>query len=140
MAKLPKSIIKKYGITKKAWSVFKGRKKTKSKKRASPKKTYRRKRKIAKKRSRRSGFGLSSIYKYIRIGSVVGPPAIRFSQLKAMGKPTGEALGHAMMGMAGIGTDGQFHADLLGRMWVPALATQLVTRGVGKLSGIIRRL
>lgn len=30
MAKLPKSIIKKYGITKKAWSVFRG-KKTKSK-------------------------------------------------------------------------------------------------------------
>ena len=30
MAKLPKSIIKKYGISKKAWSVFRGTKKTKS--------------------------------------------------------------------------------------------------------------
>ena len=44
MAKLPKSIIKKYGITKKAWAVFRGQKSTRrptvSKKRKSIKTRY----------------------------------------------------------------------------------------------------
>ena len=56
MKGLPKSIIKKYGITKKAWSVFRGRKKSKSKgsnpKTKTKKKVYK---KMTKNKTRRSG-------------------------------------------------------------------------------------
>lgn len=54
MAGLPKSIIKKHGITKKAWAVYRG-----SKKRKASKKTYPSRRKIAHvtSRKRRSSKG-----------------------------------------------------------------------------------
>ena len=53
MARLPKSIIKKYGISKKAWRVFRGRKRGRT--RASPTKVKkRRKNPMGKKRRRRS--------------------------------------------------------------------------------------
>jgi len=52
MARLPKSIIKKYGITKKAWRVFRSRKRSTT--RASPKsKPKKRRRNLARKRKRR---------------------------------------------------------------------------------------
>ena len=57
MARLPKSIIKKYGITKKAWSVFKGKKTTKRKVRGTKTMAKRRKRRTMKARSYRRKSG-----------------------------------------------------------------------------------
>jgi len=63
MAKLPKSIIKKYGISKKAWAVFRGQ-------RTTPKRTKmaRRKRYFGKKgskRSKSSGFNFGAVLKIL---------------------------------------------------------------------------
>jgi len=53
---LPKSIIKKYGISKKAWRIFRGQKSSKSSNPSPSKKARKVRRKVAKKRrSRRSG-------------------------------------------------------------------------------------
>lgn len=55
MKGLPKSIIKKYGITKKAWRVYRGRKKSSSRVKKytkTSKKTTRRRKKLAKKNKR----------------------------------------------------------------------------------------
>ena len=58
MGKLPKALIKKYGISKKAWQVYRNRKGKKRKKASNPKKK-RKVRKVAKKKKggRKRGFG-----------------------------------------------------------------------------------
>jgi hypothetical protein len=64
MAKLPKNIIKKYGISKKAWQVFRGQKKSSSKKTAVYKMA--RKKRFGKKSYKKSsGFSLGSALKVL---------------------------------------------------------------------------
>lgn len=58
MAKLPKSIIRKYGITKKAWRVYRGRKSTTKKvKKRGIKTMARRRKRTVRARSRRRKYG-----------------------------------------------------------------------------------
>lgn len=136
---LPKSIIKKYGITKKAWRIFKGNKRKPYKPKSSTvKQAKRRKRSVAKKRrSRRRGFGTQTIFKWLRIGSLIGTGAIRYTQVS--GDPI-RKLGYTMLFFAGMGDDNKFHADHFIRAWTPFVLTTAVTIGIGKLSGILRRL
>jgi len=55
MAGLPKSIIKKYGITKKAWSVFRGR--------STPKRSTRMSKKKGSRRARATGYAKKGYHK-----------------------------------------------------------------------------
>lgn len=74
MARLPKSIIKKYGISKKAWSVYRGKSRSKTRKastRRSSAKVVRRKR---RKSYSRSGFkaGIKGVAKPVMWGFGIG--------------------------------------------------------------------
>jgi hypothetical protein len=145
MAKgLPKSIIKKYGITKKAWSVFRGRKgKTRSRKtRASnPRKV---KRRMARKKKRRGGKSLQTqVFKWLRIGALAAPGAV---VALSPGTPGGK-FNAAMELYTGVNIQESkdtgtcaFHAEKLAAGWMPFLMTTLVTYGIPKLAGIIRRI
>jgi len=139
MAKgLPKSIIKKYGISKKAWRVFRGRKK-RPRSRVSNPKTKRRKRKMGRRKRRGGGKSLQQqVFKWLRIGALVAPGAIA---LTAKGASTEEKLSYALAKYTGYESwNKKFNFQQLVEGYGPFLATTLVTYGIPKLAGIIRRL
>lgn len=82
MAKLPKSIIKKYGITKKAWSIFRGKKMGKKRKRTGFKGFFKRK----------SGGGSVKIIQpnAILYGAVRNPIASKMPQIAMAGNYSDE--------------------------------------------------
>lgn len=79
MVGLPRSIIKKYGVSKKAWAVFRGSKGTRKKKSGGSmaKKKYSKKRGLL-------GGGMMSIFKSIAIGTAAGIVAPRIPVLNTM--------------------------------------------------------
>jgi len=121
MVGLPKSIIKKYGISKKAWEVFRGKKSKGSNPR--PKKARKVKRKVAKrKRSRRRG-GMT-----IPLAPIIGLGIGIFTKRPAWGK---SAFEHAIAGefdwameslkqsYLGIRPDGKFDITLMSHGLLP---------------------
>ena len=141
--RLPKSIIKKYGITKKAWRVFRGRKKSRSK--SSPKRKGRT-------RSNPRRRGKSGGGRVGRKGKSLAQTAYKLIPALALAAP---ALGTAMRpGLSGshklkiivrsyTGYDtgtGKFSWSRLGEGWMPFIAASAVVLGVQKLRGILRRL
>lgn len=90
MTGLPKSIIKKYGITKKAWQMYRGSKK-KTKRKTTKTKTSRRKSKTAKKKTKRRR-----------------KPTMPFEVLMA-------GVGHLFMPASDYGTEAPFTAIQQGR-------------------------
>ena len=142
MAGLPKSLIKKYGITKKAWRIFRGRKAKKrtSKTRRSSKPKKRRRYVTRPRKKRRSGGGRNlagTAMKWIRITALVAP-AIH----SAIGGGTPEQkLNEAMRKYTGFNAaDGSFDWTWLSKGWGPYLGAVLATYGIPKLAAIIRRL
>jgi len=148
MAKgLPKSIIKKYGISKKAWSVYRGRKKSKS--RTTKSKTKRRKkrnnpvrrvRRTARRRRRKRGGGKNwqgTIFKWLRVAALVGPAAYQAAKWPSME----DKLRQILIRYTGYDVStGQFSMGYLAEGYGPFLATCLATYGIPKISGIIRKL
>jgi len=148
MPGLPKSIIKKYGVTKKAWQVYRGklrRGKRKPRSRVSNPKTKRRKRNLARRKKRRGG-GKSlqqQVFKWLRIGALVAPGAV-----VAVGPGTPKGKVNAAMELyTGVniiesieGYKFAFHPEKLAAGWGPYLLTVLTTYGIPKIAGIIRRL
>ena len=138
---LPKSIIKKYGITKKAWRVYRGRKgkkRTRSTRRSSNPKR-RRKRNLPKTKRRTGGKNLqATVFKWLRIGSLVGPAvgeAIRWKD-----QPE-EIFPQVLKLYSGYYYPrGEFSFTWLKQGWMPFIATTLMTALVPKISGIIRRI
>lgn len=92
----------------------------------------------ATKKVAKRGFGTRTIFKWLRIGAFLAPGIIRAAQLGY--EPPIRRLGGAMMMYSGLELDGTFHSYLLTRAWLPFVLTSLVTVGVGKLMGIIKRL
>jgi len=138
MAKgLPKSIIKKYGISKKAWRIFRGQKK-KPRSRVSNPKTKRRKRNLGKRKRRRGGKSLqNTVFKWLRVGSIFAPEIVRFAQKK----PLDNILANMVYEKTGLNpADGSFDITRLVKGWGPFLGTCLATYGIPKLVGIIRRI
>lgn len=138
--KLPKSYIKKYGISKTAWSKFKASLKKPKRKANKPKARNRsRVRHMVRHKSsrRRSFLSMSTIFKFIKIGSIAAP-AIYFYQASGGGLKGASA---ALSAFAGWhqGTN-QFEWGLLAKAWMPFIATSLITVGIQKMNGIIRRL
>lgn len=133
---LPKSYIKKFGVTKKAWREYRKDKKIP---RSTPK-TKTRKRTMARKKKRRSrGLSLQrTMFKLLRIGSLVAPGIINYTKISG---DTKTKIGYTLLSYAGIkSTTKQFDFGLLAQTWTPFLITNLVTYGIPKLNGIIRRL
>ena len=108
---------------------------------ASPKrktraaKPKRRKRKIARrKRRRRSGFSISSMFKFVRLAALAYPGVDIAVRQK---RPVSEAIGV----YAGISpTTHSFDWATVKFAYTPLLAATLLTYGIPKLSGLIRRL
>jgi len=139
MNKLPKNIIKKYGITKKAWSIFRGQKKTKAgsassaqpnKRKGAKKQMARKKQKSHKSPAMFSLFG-TNFYKsdLFEVGGAAGAGAMGgvVSQLSG-GKLTGNAA-QAAAGLA-IGSLGGKYGKSLGKGILKKTAGDLVEDNV----------
>lgn len=138
MARLPKHIIKKYGITKKAWRIFKGRKRKTNKPRQTKKTRRRRKSTGGNKRVTRRGFlNTQSIFKWLRIGALLAPAAAR-----ALGPGSADVkVKRILLDYTGYNMDTRrWRWDVMISAWTPFLVTSLMTYGIPKLTGIIRRL
>jgi len=146
MAGLPKSIIKKYGISKKAWAVYRGAKsrvrKAVKRKAYKPRKSNRSVvRHMAKRRKRsrsRSFLSFTTVFKFLKIGALVAPAA--YAWLATSGSPQ-DKLTQVMARYTGFNmNDGTFNFNSLIAGWGPYLATSLIGVGIQKATGIIRRL
>ncbi len=130
MARLPKSIIKKYGITKKAWSVFRGQRKGRKKGKRTTKRSGR-------KTGRRSFFSTNTVFKFLRLTALLAPAAGRMMEPR----PPDYKIKAIIEDYTGYSINaGDFQWSRLSRGWMPYLVSVVVTNGIQKLSGIIRRL
>lgn len=92
-----------------------------------------------RKRRRRSGFGVRSIMKFVRLGALAAPavgtmldPSVSGGHAKAeriLALYTGYAMNMR-----------RFEWQWLVRGWTPYIVACLVTHGVPKIAGLIRRL
>jgi hypothetical protein len=141
---LPKSIIKKYGISKKAWRVFRGGKTSKS--RTSKSKTKSKTKKVRKttKKKRRGGKSLqTTVFKWLRIGALAAPAIVVATQPMKIDQKANEIfrlysgvnIKHSMES-----NSLQWDGGRLAMGWLPYLTTVLATYGIPKIAGIIRRL
>jgi len=137
MVKLPKSYIKKYGISKKAWSEFR-----KSKSRTTKSKTPGRK-KMGKRKRKRGSNLQAKVFKWLRIGALAAPGAIYATQPISLDQKVNEIL-RVYSGVNvkhSIESDKlQFSWERLAMGWLPFLTTTLATYGIPKIAGILRRL
>jgi hypothetical protein len=139
MARLPKSLIKKYGISKKAWSIFKRRRKSPSRTRkASPSRRRGGRKTMARRKKRRGGKSITQqAFKWIRVGALVAPAVSRALDSTA----PKEKIERIFEDYTGYNVnDRTFKWESLARGWMPYVASVLVTKGVQKISGILRRL
>jgi len=137
MARLPKSIIKKYGISKKAWRVFRGRKK-RPRSRVSNPKTKRRTRRMVRRKKRRGGKSLqATVFKWMRVGAIFAPGLAIAVQKKSTEAKVEEVV-EAYFGY-NIPQKKMVFSSLL-RGWGPFIGATLVTYGIPKLAGILRRI
>jgi hypothetical protein len=141
---LPKSIIKKYGISKKAWRVFRGRNKRPRSRVSNPKKKRRTRRLVRRKKRRGGGKSLqTTVFKWLRIGALVAPAAVVAAQSMKLDQKlneifrlyTGVNVKHSMASNAL-----QFDGSRLAMGWLPFLTATLTTYGIPKIAGIIRRI
>lgn len=134
---LPRAIIKKYGITKKAWSVYRGRKSsTRKTKKSRAKGSKRRVKKTAKKKRRRRSFSTATMFKFVRLAALGGPAVYA-----ATSAPKGEKVRVGLEYYTGFNVKtGKFYAKALWTGYGPYLVTTLIHRGISKASGIIRSL
>lgn len=131
---LPRSIIKKYGISKKAWDVYRGRKgkkrTSKSRRSSNPKRSV--KRTARRKRRRRASMTLPVA------------PLIGFAAPFAMTNPSGRTIiGDAMKGnyedllydarerFTGIDANGKFHGEWVVATYLPMILGGLIHKYVG---------
>jgi len=125
---LPKSIAKKYGISKKAWAVYRGTKKKPKASNPRPEKARKVRRKVAKrKRSRRSK---SMTIPLAPVIGLIGPMAPRIIPALISGD-FGGALHEARNIYTGFDENGNFHFDWLMQGLMPLIGGLLVHKFVG---------
>jgi len=148
MPGLPKSFIKKYGVSKRAWREYrKSLKKSKSRTKKSKTNPNRRKKSnpnrrrknLPRRKNKRRGKSLQqTVFKWLRIGALVAPAAYTAIQHK---DDLGHAIEHGLYRYTGWSGDRQrFEWQGLLEGWGPFLGACLATYGIPKLIGIIRRL
>ena len=110
---------------------------TKSSRKSNPK---RRRKNMGRRKKRRGGKSLAkTVMKWLRIGALVGPGVQ--AAVDPRYPSAGEKLHVALCRYTGFDSkDGSFHPEWLMIGWGPYLATCLITYGIPKLTGIIRRL
>lgn len=115
----------KTGAMKRATTRYRSRPKTKTKTRSNP--TV----------SKRRGFlTTSTFYKFARLAALVGPAAVI-----ATGPGTAQAKIQAgLTAYTGMDASGGWSLGNLARGWLPFIGTSLVTHGISKVIGMIRRL
>jgi len=91
-----------------------------------------------RKRRRRSGFNMQKIFKLLRIGAFVGPGVGQVIRWKDYPEAIPAEVLRVYSGFKY--TTGEFKFSWLSEGWTPYLATMLATKGIQKLSGIIRSL
>jgi len=94
-----------------------------------------------KKRRRRSRFSISTVFKFMRLGALVAPGL--GAAARHRGESMGDQIAAALKLYAGIhhgAADEKFNWGALSEAWTPFVAVTLVTYGVQKLGGIIRKL
>ena len=142
---LPKSIIKKYGISKKAWRVFRGRKKSGSRKvtrkRNNPK---RRTRKLGRRKRRRRGKNIAgTVEKFLKIGALVAPAGVVATQPLAPDQKLNEII-RLYTGVnikwSMESNDFKFDWRRLAMGWGPFAMANLIPAAIHKINGIIRRI
>jgi len=118
--------------------------KSKSRTTKSKTKTKRRKTNVVRRKKRRGGKSLQpTVFKYLRLGSLAAPGLIYAAQKL----PLDQKLNEIFRVYSGVNVkhsiesnEFQFDWKRLMMGWGPFLATTLVTYGIPKLAGIIRRL
>jgi len=82
------------------------------------------------------GFNTSKMFKFLRIGALAAPAAVR-----ALGPGTAQQkFTLAICDYTGFDmSNGTFHAEYLKRGWLPYIATAALTYGIPKLLQLIRR-
>ena len=156
---LPKSYIKRWGISKLAWRKFRAgaltkgiRTRTKAIKRRirrtrrsrSParKRGVRRMARRYRRKRRRGGKSMTrTAFKFIRLGALAGPAIARYAESDGAGMGQFGKLADALCSYGGwsIGHR-RFEADLFARAWTPFVLACAATYGIPKLVSIIRRL
>ena len=90
-------------------------------------------------KSARSFFNIRSVFGIIKVGSFIAPAAIRYNELE--GQNTLQRIGNTLLTYGGMENDGQtFKWENISRMWGPYVVTTLISTGVQKLNGILRKL
>lgn len=120
MPGLPKSIIKKYGISKKAWRIYKASKGKSKSKRSSPK----RKTTVGKRRKKRRRRGPKTIpiLPIIGVGVGLAEPVINMVSDPSV-ETIKNSLNHIGLIYSGFNAiEGQFQPDMLMKGLVPAIA------------------
>lgn len=135
---LPKSIIKKYGITKKAWRIFRGKKTSRTRK-ASPARRKGVKTMARRRKRRRGGKSLTQqAFKWIRVGALVAPAAIVALD---PGIDPKEKINRGLAWYTGYYPPTQtWSIDNLKMGWMGFLGATIATYGIPKLASILRRL
>jgi len=114
---LPKSIIKKYGISKKAWAVYRGSRKGSHKYTIMKVRKLARRRNYSRKRRRRGS-------RTIPILPIAGVAAGTIEPIRrAMSGDFEGAIKELVQTTTGVSTeDGTFHPEWLGKFWYPVIA------------------
>jgi len=137
---LPKSYIKKWGVSKRAWREYrKKHPKSKSKSSSKTKTTKKKTSKSTKKGgNRKMGKSLQqTVFKWIRVAGLLAPVGRAFVE----GGSPAHMANTAISRWTGYSfEEGIFRWEHLVEGWSPFVAACLATYGIPKLVGIIRRL
>lgn len=131
MAGLPKKYAK-MGF-RKGWKAYK----------ASKRKSYKRPSGTTRSRrgtrtTKRSGFSTKTLFKWLRLGALAAPGAYWAMQ---PGLDATSKISYALRSYTGYNLlSNTFTASRLKEGWLPFILTSLLSVGIGKLNGIIRRL
>jgi len=137
---LPKSIIKKYGITKKAWRVFRrGKKKSRSPRKT---KTTRRERGSPKKGGKSMARGKSLVQtatKLAKAGAILAPVAIAATSPGDLRHKTVMWISF-MSGIDLGGAKAKFRSERLLTGWGPYIGVSVASKIASKINGLIRSI
>lgn len=91
-----------------------------------------------KKKGKKRGFSVQTMFKFVRLGALLAPAAARALESGRSGEYKLKA---GLMDYTGFNLNtGEWKFEAMARGWMPYLATTAITHGISKLVGIIRGL
>lgn len=128
---------------KKGWKEYKASlrkiKKKKTRVKSSTKKKKGGRKKVAKKKKNyRRGFNIMpTVFKFARLGSLLGTLAIYYRQRSG---DTLNKVSRTVMAMGGINAADKFDSKLLLSIWSPFILTTAITALIPRINGFVKRL